>query len=565
MNLNELTKIISDFIEKKDFLNAENTINQALIEYPNEAAFHYYKGKLLFEQNNSHEAISYLLKADQIKPDSKIKLKLCQAYLDIQEVEKVKTILNELEKTEFNNPELYYVKAVYHLQQMQESMALDALNELLKRSPNHLNGLELRAVLHNNLQNEEEALDDLTKILDNNPMDTHARLSRIEINKKLDNRKEIEEDYTFLIKKYQEQVDFRLKLGTYFMEIAEINEAIYVFSDCIEILENSHSDFSVALRKRAECYLKIGAFQKAVDDYNLLLKSKDQQASDFLGISEAFEELNKKDLALQYLNLGIDLIASDRWKLIKKLGQISLDEKNYEEAELAFKKMTFEDKGKADGFYQLGILYLKQGDVESAYEVLKEADNHFHEKAQDLISEYCQDFIKEDQLFEENERISEYLEFANHNSKSSLINKISGNFWLLNLNSSIQKNEILKNLDPEIKDRISASLEHLIFVITAFGWSIFKINQEGNRSVYKIIEESEDAVIIESSPFGTSFVQEMKIKLLNHQLVICNFGTESTVFDLYFDAKTLDDFSAEQKQTLENFIKTPAMSFMEGK
>jgi tetratricopeptide (TPR) repeat protein len=193
--------------------------------------------------------------------------------------------------------------------------------------------------------------------------------------------------------------------------------------------------------------LKIGAFQKAVDDYNLLLKSKDLQASDFLGISEAFEELNKKDLALQYLNLGIDLIASDRWKLLKKLGQISLDEKNYEEAELVFKKMTFEDKGKADGFYQLGILYLKQGDVESAYEVLKEADNHFHEKAQDLISEYCQDFIKEDQLFEENERISEYLEFANHNSKSSLINKISGNFWLLNLNSSIQKNEILKNLD----------------------------------------------------------------------------------------------------------------------
>jgi tetratricopeptide (TPR) repeat protein len=349
------------------------------------------------------------------------------------------------------------------------------------------------------------------------------------------------------------------------MEIAEINEAIYVFSDCIEILENSHSDFSVALRKRAECYLKIGAFQKAVDDYNLLLKSKDQQASDFLGISEAFEELNKKELALQYLNLGIDLIASERWKLLKKLGQIYLEEKNYEEAELAFKKMTFEDKGKAEGFYQLGILYLKQGDVESAYEVLKEADKHFHEKAQDLISEYCRDFINEDQFSEERERLSEYLEFAKDNSTSTIINKISGKFWLLNLKDSIQKNEILKKMDGELKDKISASLEHLIFVITSFGWSIFKLNQEGNRSVYKIIEETKDSIILESSPFGTGFVQEMIIKLSDHQIVICNFGTESTVFDLYFDAKTLDDFSAEQKQTLENFIKTPAMSFMEGK
>jgi tetratricopeptide (TPR) repeat protein len=112
-----------------------------------------------------------------------------------------------------------------------------------------------------------------------------------------------------------------------------------------------------------------------------LLNGKNPPATDYLGIAEAYEALNKIESAVFYLNLGIDLVDKDRWKLLEKLGQFYLRDMKFEEAEHVFRKMTFEEQGKAEGFYQLGLLYLKQGDKESAFDVLKESEAHFHEFA----------------------------------------------------------------------------------------------------------------------------------------------------------------------------------------
>lgn len=562
MNLTEQINSIISYLDEKDYYNAEIAIDKVIHLYPNEAQGFYYKGKLFLELNDVKAAINCFEKADLIKTDEDVKLGLCLAYIQNLETDKAAQLLTKLSPE--NNPEYYFVKAALHLKNMEEEMAIKALDELIKIVPAHFTALELRATLNKNLQNEEEAIEDLTKLLEFNQENYRARLLRIDINKDLNNKKEIEEDYAFLIQNATDSTGFRLQLGEYYDEIGEWSDAIYYFSDVIEILEKSQRDRSIPLRKRANCYLKLGLYKESIEDYKLLLKGKNPYYSDYLGIAEAYEELNKIELSIFYLNLGVDLIDKDRWILLEKLGQFYLHEKKFEEAEQVFKKMTFEENGKAEGFYQLGILYLKQGDKESAFEVLKESEACFHEKAQDLINNFCKDFLDQDKLTEESARINAYKDFILENSKSAFVNNISGKYWQLDLKNTFDNNTSLKNLEGEWWDKVTFAFENLYFVMTAFGWTIFKFNQQETRAIYKILEEGRDELIIESWPFGMSFAKDMNIKMINNQLVIYKFGVDNTLFDLYFDLKNTEDLQIDQKQYLENFIQSPAVRFMWG-
>ena len=563
MNLTELINSITTFIDNKDYYNAEIAIDKVIQQYPDEAVGYYLKGKLLQELNNIEAAINFFEKADQIKSSEDIKIALCLAYLENLETDKASQLLTKLSPD--NYPEYYFAKAALHLRNMEEDLALKALDELINLLPDHNAALELRATLNKNLQNEEEAIEDLTKLLELNPKNEQVRFLRIDINKALNNKKEIEEDYAFLIQNAPNSPDFRLKLGEYYDEIGEWSDAIYTFSDAVEILARSTRGRTIPLRKRANCYLKLGSYKESIEDYKILLNDKNPPATDYLGIAEAYEALNKIESAVFYLNLGIDLVDKDRWKLLEKLGQFYLRDMKFEEAEHVFRKMTFEEQGKAEGFYQLGLLYLKQGDVESAYDVLKESEAHFHEKAQDLIIEFCQEFLAQDKLAEEMDRISDYKDFITENSKSILINNISGKYWQLDLKNTFGNNESLKNLEGEWKDKVAFAFENLFFVMTAFGWTIFKVNQQETRAIYKILEEGRDELIIESWPFGMSFAKDMNIKMINNQLVIYKFGVEKTLFDLYFNLISIENLKSEEKQYIEHLIKSPSMSFMLGK
>src|SRR5690606_15798853 len=100
------------------------------------------------------------------------------------------------------------------------------------------------------------------------------------------------------------------------------------------------------------------------------------------------------ELAINFLGIGLDLVFDARWRLYLKLGEIHLQQQNWLEAEKAFDGMTRETLGKAEGYFQLGLLYVRQGDLESAFDAFKEADANLHDRAEEMIERHCKKFLK---------------------------------------------------------------------------------------------------------------------------------------------------------------------------
>jgi len=533
--------------------------DKAVSEFPADGFGYFYKGEYLLSMNDAITAIPFFTKAIEIDPKSEYQLSLGLAKLQINDEEAAKAIFEKLLQSEKANPDLYYALALCCMNESEEK-AMDYLKSALASNPKHTNALDLSVYLKMNLGKTREALSDLNQLISLKPHNTAWRFQRIELLKKEDNREAVEEDFRFLIENHPYESDYRLSLGDYYLEIGAYADSIYCYADAIDIEKRAAISTTQPYLRRANALLRRADYYKAIEDFKYVIKSDAEDADAYLGIADAYISIGKTEFALNYLEIGLDIVYDSRWRLYEKQGDIALKIKDYDLAEASFRGMTQDIQGKAEGFYQLGALYLRQGDMEMAYKALKESQENLHDLASEMIETHLQDYLISDIRLEEKELQAEYGDEIENNAKSAALSKVFGKLWKLDEKTTLGKNSVLNKLPAEMKAQILKAFNGMLFRISSAGLLIFNLDQEDSRAVYSINSESGDNVEIEMLPFGRSSSKEMNLVCSENSVALCGLGTDSAALDLYFSSCNFNDLPDKIQQ---NYKEKEAAGLME--
>ncbi len=535
---------------------------KAVTEYSNEAFGHYYKGEYYLSLNDADAALPCLKKAVDLSPNFENQMALAIAKLQLNDDGEAKVIFDKLLTINNKSADLYYSIALYHLGASDDEATLAQLNKAIEINPLHINALDLRAYVHKNLDNDEEALADLNTLLQVNPNEIPWRFQRIELLKESEDREGIEKDFQFLIENHSDDIEFRINFGDYYLEIGELQEAVYCYSDAVDIEKRSGSSTAFPYKKRAIALQRRGDFYKAIEDYKLVMKLDDEDPDSYLGLADSYYALQKPEQALNYLEIGLDVVFDARWRLHQKQGELAMELKRYDEAETAFKGMTKEVLGRGEGYFQLGLLYLRQGDLQLAYNALKEAEENLHDKAEDMIQQHCQKFIKTDGRLQERELQAEYEDEIANNANSATLKTAFGKLWKLDEKTTVDKNALLGQLPAEMKTQILEAFKGMLVKISARGFLIFNLDQEDTRAVYSINSESGETVTVEVFPFGRSSTNEMTFKVSDKHFTLCGVGSGKSTLDLYFVPCNMTELSATIQKNFKEKEADGGMDFL---
>ncbi len=535
--------------------------DKAVSEFPADSFGYFYKGEYLLSMNDPNAAIPFFAKAIELESKSEYQLSLGLAKLQINDDEAAKAIFEKLLLSEKTNPDLYYALALCCMNESDEK-AMGYLNNALAVNPNHINSLDMRIYFNMNSGNTKDALSDLNQLLNIKPHNTAWRFQRIDILKREDYREAVEDDFRFLIENHPYESDYRLSLGDYYMEIGAYSDSIYCYSDAIDIEKRAGISSAQPYLRRATALFRRADYYKAIDDFKYVIKSDAEDADSYLGIANVYVALGKIELALNYLEIALDIVYDSRWRLYEKQGDIALKIKDYDLAEASFSGMTQDIQGKAEGYYQLGALYLRQGDMEMAYKALKESQENLHDLAAEMIEIHLQDYLLSDIRLVEKELQAEYSDEIENNAKSEVLSKVFGKLWKLDEKTTLGKNSVLNKLPADMKAQILQAFNGMLFRISPAGLLIFNLGQEDSRAVYSTNSESGDNVEIEMLPFGRSSTKELNLICAENSVALCGLGTDSAALDLYFSSCNFNDLSDKIQKNYREKEASGLMDFL---
>jgi tetratricopeptide (TPR) repeat protein len=561
MDKNQLLQELKQALENANRTAWSLLADKAVSEFPADGFGYFYKGEYLLSMNDANAAIPFFTKAIELDSKSEYQLSLGLAKLQINDDDAAKAIFEKLLLSEKTNPDLYYALALCCMNESEEQ-SMEYLKSALAVNPNHINSLDLRVYFNMSQGKTKDALSDLNQLISIKPHNTAWRFQRIELLKKEDNREAIEEDFRFLIENHPYESDYRLSLGDYYMEIGAYADSIYCYCDTIDIEKRAGISTTQPYLRRATALLRRADYFKAIEDFKFVIKSDAEDADPYLGIADAYISLGKIEFALNYLEIALDIVYDSRWRLYEKQGDIALKIKDYDLAEAAFRGMTQDIQGKAEGYYQLGALYLRQGDMEMAYKALKESQENLHDLAAEMIEIHLQDFLLSDIRLVEKELQAEYSDEIENNAKSAALSKVFGKLWKLDEKTTLEKNSVLNKLPANMKAQILQAFNGMLFRISPSGLLIFNLGQEDSRAVYSINSESGDNVEIEMLPFGRSSTKELNLICAENSVALCGLGTDSAALDLYFSSGNFNDLSDKIQKNYKEKEASGLMDFL---
>ena len=543
MDKEQLLKQLKEALHSQQLVQLKTLAQQAIKDFPNEAVSHYYRGESLLVAAEIDTAIPFLKKATELEDNFDYNLAYAFALLETGKDEPAKAIFDKLLTQNPNNADLQYLVAMYHNSALAEDKALEHLTKALSIDNNHIDALEMRAYLQSSLGEAAAALKDVDQLLTVNPDNPIWRNMRINLNKKLKNRAGVEADFQHLIAAAPQDIEYRWSLGDYYMGIGEYKEAEYAFSDAIDHEKKYAVATGYSYKKRGNSLLRQQSFYKAIDDFKVAMKLDEEDVDTYLHLAEAYLELEKPDMAINFLEIGLDMDFDARWRLYLKLGEIHLQQEAWLDAEKAFDGMTRETLGKAEGFFQLGLLYIRQGDLEAAFNALKEADDNLHERAEEMMERHCKKFMQADARADELELIAEYEDEFPNNAASATLQKAFGKIWKLDEKTTTTKNAILGQLPAPMKETLLKAFQGMLVTLSKQGLYIFNAGQEATRALYSIESEAANKVEVLTHPFGRT-PQAMTLEVNDTHFVLCGIGGGKAALDLYFSAATEDSLPA---------------------
>lgn len=127
-------------------------------------------------------------------------------------------------------------------------------------------------------------------------------------------------------------------------------------------------------------------YQKTIDNMDILVKQGKKDANLLLIIGACYSELNKPDLALNYLNNAHSIDPNNK-EVLNGIGWAYYQKNDYAAATQWYLKAIAVDANFAEPYYNLGLVYEKQGNASRSKENLQKAAQMNHEKAKSKLQQ----------------------------------------------------------------------------------------------------------------------------------------------------------------------------------
>lgn len=130
----------------------------------------------------------------------------------------------------------------------------------------------------------------------------------------------------------------------------------------------------------AQIYEAEGGMRKAIDEYVKVLDIRGNDYKSYFRISELLNSLDKKDEAIEMLNILVDK-KPELYEPCKMLGDLLLDKEKFKEATHVYIRGIKYNPDKADLYYNLGIAYARTNEFSLAvgcFSKATEIDNNLY-------------------------------------------------------------------------------------------------------------------------------------------------------------------------------------------
>jgi len=218
-------------------------------------------------------------------------------------------ILQALEKTDPNNPEIFVTKASVFSQLRDHDKAIKYYEKAIEVSEQYEEGEEIEdirfdlALEYESIHDYLSAIKVLTKILDNSPDNEAAIYEIAYCYERIGNFDKCIEFYNKYIDNNPYSFTAWYNLGNIYFLKNNIEKALWAYDYAIVINE----DFSSAHFNMGNTYMQTGDFEKALESYKRCIEIDGEEALTISYLAEAYERLERYEEALHYYQKGKEL------------------------------------------------------------------------------------------------------------------------------------------------------------------------------------------------------------------------------------------------------------------
>ena len=325
------------------------------------------------------EALQALEKALEYNPEDTYALVYKGIVLSLHKYpEKPEEALSILKEAQDKDPKCtlaWTYEGVVKNSQKKYLEALEALNHAVELDPNNLLALGYQGAVLKNLERYEDSLVALDQALAHRPDDDpdYAYVLGIkgQVLHALNRPEEAVQVLKQSLDRKPELAWVRAELGEVLCEIGRYDEALHELE---QVLQQKPDD-ARALTFKGQALLNLDRYEEALQVLQQAVQNDPNLALTYIEISQAFEKLGNFKEALDSINRALNLEGNNALALGIKGQILSLQQEEYEEAIILFRK-SLEIDSNLDWIYpELGEALRLNEDYEEAKRILEEANN----------------------------------------------------------------------------------------------------------------------------------------------------------------------------------------------
>lgn len=299
-----------------------------------------------------------------------------------------------LTKTIKDDPENLYLQrelAIFYLMQKNNLKALNIVKNIIAKNPRDIDSLIMYGRIKQNLKQIDDAKEAYEKVIANDPAQEKIYLILGDIYMEEGDLGKALKVYKQLVDKYPEFYAGYFFIGKIYAEQGKIVDAEKEFLKTLDL----EPDLEEARFELIELYKSIGEEQKTIEIYKEILKRNSNNIRAALELGLLYYKNGMiKDSDKLFNDLAAKSLSDS--EVIKKVAQIYLDKKKYNDAIIAIEGMLKSLPGSSDIHYAAGMAYNAINDKETAIAQFKQVppDSKFYQNSVIQISFLYRDLGK---------------------------------------------------------------------------------------------------------------------------------------------------------------------------
>ena len=558
---------------------AQELLDYALENYPNEHDVLLLKAEYCLLSWEYPEALSILEQLHANHPEDKdILLKYAIALIKNQNKEASINIFESLTKQYPNDADVFFTYGkeltlvCWEAKELEK--AIRALTRALELDPERIAIYPERANAYQNIGNYARALEDLNTYIEHYPDDANIYQKRIALNGFTKSYDAVKADYEFLIAKFPEDTNHLFKYAEFLFKEEEYEKSLEILNQQIALEEGNVWGLMLPITLRGELYLTLKDYEKALADFDFILEHEAEnhmvqklRAQTYLEMGDGIAFLGDVNAALGNNNFY-------KADLLMMRGNFFIEKEEYDAAEADFnvflqdESLSFHMK---DGYFGLGLIAHKQGDLQKAFEYWTLAKEQYHPEAKEMIETYCGELQHED-IHSKSEKIaSEFAEATIENAQNPLLQKLFNKNWKLDLDISLENSPAINQMPKGLLAFFMEAFKNItVFIneekIFIMNPTVTEDNNDNNiEAYYKIEGTGSDYVNIYAQPLNK---KPRRLSLFIDEDYLCITGLMSNISEdnnsmtMYFVASDEASIVIEAPEVVEARMKKIAENFI---